>query len=129
MCLSTLKKAYPKKIKDGFGYKVFRKENGCLIADLRNDKPCCVNVWLKEGDFRTSLHKNRRWVHDAEVKYLYGFHIFFHRQGAINWCGNHQEQKRVIKKVQYRKAIAIGSQGFREFKVVVAKEMKILEDK
>jgi len=130
MCLDIIETTYPKGIRAGFGYEVFYSDNKKLFGEWFSvDKERLTNVWLKEKDYREDAHKDEKYIINARFDtYLYGFHVFLYLKDAQTW----RSPNEVIKKVQYRKARASGYQTIdtcltRNLKVIVAKEIKILD--
>jgi len=136
MCLDIIETTYPKGIRAGFGYKVFYSYDKKLFGEglWGDDKERPANVWLKEKDYREDAYKDEKYIINAHfVRYRHGFHIFLYLKDAQIWCSPNE----VIKKVQYRKAGALGYQTIYtgrfktitgRLKTIVAKEIKILDE-
>jgi len=108
------------------GYKVFSircRGRGLMTYCQGNSNALKVGVWLNEKDYRSDADKEI-----AGYNYLYpvGFHIFLTKLDALieaRTCGGYR-----IRKVEFKNVCATGieNKNDRRCKVVVAKEMKIL---
>jgi hypothetical protein len=116
MCLQAVI-GKPKK-KSGIGYKYFYYDrHGVLRGEhYATDRIRPINQWLQSESYG-----NAEIIWGYHESYPAGFHIFKTKHGVSRWCGGHE---RGIRKVQYRKAVCLGTQE--KCHVVVAKEMKIL---
>lgn len=91
---------------------------GKLHSELKNARVIRpINEWITStnGKIRSGMIMSSK-------SYEKGFHIFETENAACRWgVGSYQQ----LRKVQYRKMVASGSQN--NDNVVVAKEIKILE--
>ena len=143
MCLDVIKKIYPKNIEDGIGDKIFYQRGKRLYGewinnfmyrdnvsfDSINNRP--IGKWLKEGDYRRfrNKHKKKLYSYPLEDGYSFGFHVFTRFEDAV--AMKHTDSRFVIRKVQYKNVAVEGYQfcGAGIVPVIVAKEIKILEEK
>ena len=138
-------------IEKGYGWKVF--ELNCydkkLRAQFKGCKPYRINRWETERNFRgfslimdatrqntikatDRIHiksKDRKGRQTSLERYKKGFHIYITREEARTSMKKfYTKTKYVVRKVKYRKVVAIGLQGS-EGRIIVAKEMLILPNK
>lgn len=121
MCLGVLNDEFDAT---GEGYKIMEKRNGELFFKFKGTShPVPVGVWIKEGNFRNypDLYKKYLYTTFSKEPYKYGFHIHTNKVG-------YNEIVNVMVKVQYRDAVAEGYQPGWVAPIIVAKEMKILEE-
>lgn len=123
MCLDTVTKKHPLDTRIRIGYKVFAEmKTGQLISQCQgNRRPLEVGKWLNEIRYRKDnvLSYISDW-------YETGWHIFATKAGAIDWSTGCFLWT-TIKKVKFRRIVAAGKQ--RDYKVYVAKEIMIMEEK
>jgi len=115
------------KNKSGFGWKVFDTDGiGNLLTEFQyNRKVILMERWISEIDYRDYDELENSGINMGRDSYPFGFHIFVRKKDAISWLDSDRSQ--VVKKVGYRKAHTIGWQMSVESKVIVAKEIKVLE--
>ena len=127
MCLTFIRDRKP-EITSGVGFKVFQKrKDGTLSSDCRQTKAIRKRgIWLKA----TGTKKVTIWTVSTDGGYKAGFHIFNAKTGAKKWRGAKKWKgggdHYAVYKVKYRKATCIGAQD--GWKIIVAKEMRILEE-
>ena len=151
MCLERATNL-PKK-KTGIGYKVFCVDSvSNIIPEFAGNKPIPVGEWVKEQDRRPGLFDNGHSRCSGKVNgdyitpsystvssYPLGFHILRYKKHALHYAKSkhgYPGSSVAIHKVQYRKVCYAGT--IKETvhhepvptvacKIVVAKEMKVLE--
>lgn len=128
MCLGWIDKKLERKFKNKkFGWKVFCKTTGnSLQSPIFRKKNLPTHRWLKEEDYR----KNKKKKFTNVPKYEVGWHIFLFRQSARRFLKFFQtDEKRIIRKVKFKKSIVYGWQSGDVEAVVVAKEMFITNER
>ena len=133
MCLHTVGKIRHSK---GFGWKVFqviRSTNSIITPCQGNCKLITIGEWIDQKDY--SAYPSANFIYlptPSRERYGTGFHVFKRKKDAVKYkntlCGTIK-----IYKVEYRKAVAIGTQFVynrqrerEELPVVVAQEMKVI---
>jgi hypothetical protein len=130
MCLTTISKK-PLEKKSGVGWKVFRlNRNGTLRCVYRGARMSCPEwLWLNEADYRGIGDDGKAIIFLLSGgRYRTGFHILKTENGAYRYrCQLSKDASwitYVVRKVQYRTAVAHGTQN--GVSCIVAKEIKIL---
>lgn len=134
MCLKTVTRRY--KLLDkvsGTGWKVFEQRRGKLYHDYEGSiYPRPTGEWLHERKFR-QFPWMRKLVLGGST-YPTGWHIFRNQKTAEKYAERRYDFlentlpytspfSMVVKKVKYRKAIALGLQAKKS--IIVAKEIFI----
>jgi len=135
MCLTAISSKKPEP--DGEGYIVLKKHNkrlGGLFYEGRRK----TGQWINEKDLRSGPGIKEDYIYvrplrasilkSSKCKYLKGFHIIKNRGSALSYMYSLRGffyKNICLRKVKYRKAVAIGTQSDIRGLVVVAKEMYI----
>lgn len=128
MCLDIIEQQL--RLPDGFGYKVFRYENRKMLCPYAWCKPK-TNKWINAKYFQpqeTKYDSKTGQVHGLAWanKYKPGWHIYQNLNDAKRDVANHSA--RVIRKVKYRNARVLGRSEMNNYIVIVADEIRILEE-
>jgi hypothetical protein len=125
MCLNTL---LPKEKNEGVGWKVFRinkhgKLEGETVRMYAQSVNRPVGQWLDAREY--GIWGQRYLTTDENEHYSVGWHIWSTKEAAQAWikCPMVYEKQRVIRRVKYKKVLAVGMQNLR--KVIVAQFIKI----
>jgi hypothetical protein len=126
VCLDNLTK---EKVADpGFGWKVFHnfgiEQLGGDWHSERKLRP--INRWLHERNYRDQNTVKLVTV-DSSEEYPLGWHIFIAKKASIAWKRRSGCRESIIRKVQYKKVVAVGRQS--NEKIIVARWIKILPGK
>lgn len=111
MCLDTVDKEI-KKTKES-GWKVFKKGPRGLISLFFEGRVFPIKKWITD----------RRKGNVDSDEYQKGFHIYATKHAAKRFCF----RGCVMRKVEFKDVVATGTQI--GLKVIVARKMKILEEK
>ena len=118
MCLDTVDKEI--KVKEGIGWKCFRKDGGHLYS-------LC---------FSTGSMPRRRWItdkrtepiHGLDSDYPAGFHVHLNKNDAAIWRGGCDDY--VVIPVKFQDAVATGTQNKGDkASTIVAREIRIFTAK
>jgi len=130
MCLEKITKRYkPRDMRVHIGYKVFRVFSGRILGEYQNpEKERPRGRWIKEKNYRRIICSSKLFA-DTGEEYPKGWHIIRTKREAKRWsCYSWKK----IFKVAYKNVIVAGVQeasaGVLGVKIVVAKEIKILEE-
>jgi len=119
MCLESVLSNVP--VKEGVGFQVFRVDKWHHLHSLfRRRTPCPIGVWTEAG-------KHPEYLYVRGESYQSGFHIMLTKSGAKKYAKRDIFLPNVIRKVQFKRAVACGYQDYNlEVKVIVAKQRRII---
>jgi len=129
MCLDTLDK---ETRQTEYGYKVFIKENECLLSCYFTI-PYKENKWYKsESENKLFVSKFARlpFISDKNQYYTEGFHFFYDKRDAEYLAShfNSSTSRHVVRKVKVRNIVASGTELIKCLNVGVAREMFICRE-
>jgi|WetSurMetagenome_2_1015567.scaffolds.fasta_scaffold01396_23 hypothetical protein len=122
MCLNNVWKTKP--VNEGVGWKVVgRDKKGNFVPpfQVRHGLKFKPRTWtVDNGKVKFIVYEIADGVNEQDKVYPAGFHLYASKKVALLACASFDN----VVKVQYRKAVAQGTQ--RDHKVIVAREIKLL---